>query len=381
MKLSTIILSLAMAVILLPGCKSTGQRALQKGNYYTASIQAIKKLRSSPDNDKALSALKQAYPLLINTSERQIDALLTSNAVDKYKSVYLHYKDLNSVSNEILQCPPALRMFPNAYSYTSELSGAANFAAAESYQRAESEMNIGTRQAFRNAYELYLEANSFSSGYKDALYKAAEAKDLATLKIVVEQVPVTGAYKLSADFFQNQVFEYLSNNIRNEFVRVYSPEEAEKSRIIPDQIVRLQFLNFVVGQTKQLSETTEVTRDNVIIGTTKDRQNREKNVYGTVKAKLTVNRIEIASTGILDAFIIEYGTNKTLSHKRFPGTFVWADRWASFNGDERALTDEQLDLCDHKPVPPPPPQDLFIQFTVPIFNSLKDYMQSYYRYY
>jgi hypothetical protein len=49
----------AIAIAVLAACKSTGQKALSKGDYYTACLQAIDKLRSSPDNTKAASALEQ----------------------------------------------------------------------------------------------------------------------------------------------------------------------------------------------------------------------------------------------------------------------------------------------------------------------------------
>jgi hypothetical protein len=44
-------------------------------------------------------------------------------------------------------------------------------------------------------------------------------------------------------------------------------------------------------------------------------------------------------------------------------------QWGTLNGDERALTPEQIKLCSLRDVPPPP-QDLFVAFTQPIYGQI-----------
>ena len=380
MRVYNILLITLLSLIFLSACKSTGQKALQKGDYYTACLQAIEKLRSSPDNEKAIDALKQAYPLAESYTEKEVTRILSSQSDNsKYLKVYDLYGKMNKLAVQISRSPAALRIIPNPDYYNKQLEGARNMAAEESYQKAESNLRVGTRDAAKEAYYLYQSVNKIISGYKDVAQKMDEAKWLATIKVVVEQVPVQGAYKISADFFQTKVFEYLSGNIRNQFIRVYSPQEAERAKLKPDQIVRLQFLDFVVGQVRESKNTTEISRDSVIVGTYKDNRGKVHDVYGTVKAKLTIRQREVSSSGLLDASIIDYDTKKTVSQQRFPGTYVWTDRWGSFNGDERALSKKQLEMCRREPNLPPPPQDMFIEFTVPIFNELTNFMQNYYR--
>jgi hypothetical protein len=60
---------------------------------------------------------------------------------------------------------------------------------------------------------------------------------------------------------------------------------------------------------------------------------------------------------------------------------VWFTEWGSFNGDERALSKDQLALCDKRPAPPPPPQDLFVEFTKPIYNQVTPFLKDFYRKY
>ncbi|MDR1553154.1 MAG: hypothetical protein LBS69_06810 [Prevotellaceae bacterium] len=383
MKTLNLFIAVALTIVLAAGCKSTGMQALTQGKYYTACLQAIDKLRSSPDNAKASNALSQAYPLAVSYTEKEAEHLLKSASDNnRYQKIFELYLAMNNIAEQISRCPAALQIIPNAGYYSSQLESARNMAAEESYMLGVGNLRIGTRSAARQAYVQFQKTNSIIHGYKDVIDKLNEAKWMATLKVVLEQIPVEGQYKISADFFQNKVFEYFSTSIRNEFINIFSPEEAENMRLQPDQIIRLRFLDFVVGQVRESRNSYEVKRDSIKTGTYKDDKGVSHDVYGTVKAKITVRQIEISSKGILDAFIIDYRTNTTLAQQRFPGTYVWTDSYASFNGDERALSRKELDMCRRAELStPPPPQEMFVQFTVPIYNNLARFIQNYYRNY
>jgi hypothetical protein len=375
-----------LAILTVTGfvsCKSTGLRALTQGNYYTACIQAVDKLRSSPDNTKAMDALSQAYPLAVSYTNNEVERLLIATSDNsRYQKIFDLYNKMNEIAVQISRSPVALRIVPNANYYNYELETARNRAAEECYQLAETNFRAGTRIAAKQAHQQYVKVNSLIAGYKDVDNKIQEAKWMATLKVILEQVPVEGSYKLSADFFQNKVFEYFTNSLRNEYISVFSPEEAKATRLNPDQIIRLRFLDFVVGQIRESGDTYEIKRDSVKTGTYKDNRGVTHNVYNTVKAKITVRKKEVSSNGVLDVFIVDYGTNTVLSQQRFPGSYVWTDSYATFNGDERALSQKELELCNRSSLSSPPaPQDMFVEFTVPIYTSLTRFIQNYYRNY
>jgi hypothetical protein len=104
-------------------------------------------------------------------------------------------------------------------------------------------------------------------------------------------------------------------------------------------------------------------------------------VFGTVKAKLTTYRKEVLSTGLLSMVIVDAKTNGILTHRKFNGEYGWISSWARFNGDERALTDKQLELCKLRETQPPVPQDLFLEFTRPIYNQLVSSIRGFYQNY
>ncbi len=363
--------------LLLSAC-STGKKALEHGDYYTATLQAVKRLRSNPDSRKAMNALKDSYPLAISYYLGKIDKALSVNATFKYSEIVGHYEKLEYMADEINRCPAAMKVIDDVKTYPVELANARQRAAEEQYQAGLSREKENTRDAWKAAYLYYRQADRFVSGYKDTRERMAVAKINATLKVIVEPIPVPRNYELTSGFFLNQIMEALSTGSSGEFVQFYSPEAAGNAGIThPDQVLKLSFDEFTVGQVYDKETIQELKRDSVVIGTV-DIPGGKQKVYGTVKAKLTTHRRELISHGLLDVMIMDFHLNSVISEKKFPGQYVWFTEWGNFNGDERALTKEQVALCNRKPAPPPGPQALFIEFTKPIYSQVTSYLKSFY---
>jgi hypothetical protein len=89
-------------------------------------------------------------------------------------------------------------------------------------------------------------------------------------------------------------------------------------------------------------------------------------------------RREILSGGILSLRIVDAQNNRVIQQRNFTGEYVWATNWANFKGDDRALSNEQKRLCNQQAQLPPPHQDLFIEFTKPIYTQAVQYVRSAY---
>jgi hypothetical protein len=79
--------------------------------------------------------------------------------------------------------------------------------------------------------------------------------------------------------------------------------------------------------------------------------------------------------------IVDANTGGVLTHNKFDGQYVWVSNWARFNGDDRALSEQQLQLCKQKETQPPVPQDLFLEFTRPIYDRLIPSIRTFYQRY
>lgn len=363
--------------VLFTGCV-TGKKALQEGNYNEAVAKAVERLRDNPDSKQSSATLKQAYPLAVRAATEEIEQLLRSQDPRKYAGAVDRYEALNRLADEIRHCPAALKIIDGPEVFGDELAAAREKAAPEAYDAGMNLLKQGTRPTAREAYYLFLDADRFVPGYQDVRDKIVQAKTDATLMVVVEQIPVRGRYQISSEYFYDQVFSFLSVGIKQEFVEFHGPKDAKNLPHV-DEILVMEFDDFVVGATNDKDSEKEYTsKDSVRVGTaTVNGQKVE--VYDRVKAKLTTHRREMISTGILVVQILNAGTEKPLASRKFPGTYTWVTEWANFNGDERALTAQQVALCKKKPALPPPPQELFLEFTRPIFDQLKSFLRTYYR--
>ena len=361
---------------------STGKKAYERGDYYNATLQAVNRLRGNPDSEKAQDALKNSYPMALEYFQDKINYAMNANRPFKYSEIVDYYELMHHMADEISRCPAALKLFPHPNPYDEELASARNNAADEQYTAGMKNEKINTRESWKNAYFNYEQADCFVPGYKDVVQRMETAKYYATWKVIVEPIPVPKAYQLNSDFFLQQVIEKLQNERPNEFVAYYSPESADKAGIKkPDQVLRMSFDEFVIGQTYDKETIMDVSRDSVETGTVKLPDGTIAKVYGTVKARLTVYHREVISNGLLDVSIIDFPLNRVVSERKFPGQFVWFTEWGHFNGDERALSNEQLALCNRTPIPPPRPQDLFVEFTRPIYDQTTSFLKDFYRRY
>lgn len=368
-----------MLIISLAGC-SSGKKAYERGDYYEAVMKSIQRLRQNPDHSKSMDALKNAYPLAVDFLEGQAKNAIASNSEFKWKNAIQSYSMINTMYEEIKQCPGCMKVVRDPKNYYSEIAPLKEKAAEESYNAGIEALMKGNRVDAKRAYYYFSDVQGFVPGYKDVIEYLDKSKFEATVKVIIEQIPVPSRYNLSGGFFQDKVEEFLHSNYPDQgFVKFYTPQEAKTVNLpYADHVMRIQFDDFSVGNVKMTEKEETLTKDSVKIGDTKV-EGKTIPVYGTVKAKLTTYRKEILSNGLLSMVIMDAKTNGILTHRKFDGQYSWISSWARFNGDERALTDQQLELCKSKEIQPPVPQDLFLEFTRPIYNQLVPAIKDFYR--
>jgi hypothetical protein len=372
-------LSFFYVLLLIFSSCSTGKKALEKGDYFSAITKSVERLKSDPDNKKAIKVLEDGYPLALEWSQEEIDLALSSNSAFKWEGAINQMEQVNRISDLIRSTPAARKIVANPKSYTSELNMAYEKAAEMRYNVGLNELEKNTRESARNAFDNFYKANQFVTGYKDVAAKMNEAKEMATLKVIVEAAVVnTQRYKLSSQFFYDQVFRYVNNNYpKNGFVHFFSPEQAEKFKINqPDFIVQMEFFDFSVGNL-----TRTVNEENLVRKVQVERKDstRAKEVVYTAKLKTYTD--EVVSGGRLNLRIIDFNTDDLMRNSLIPGSFTWVNQYAIFAGDKEALNQQQFQLTQNQAVPLPPEQDLFIEFTKPIYEQLVNQIDQFFRRY
>ncbi len=372
------IVVLSLVVFLLSSC-SSGKKALQKGDYFSAVSKAVERLRSSPENKKALRVLREGYPLALEWSQEEIDLALSSNVQDKWERVVGLMRQVNMLSGQIRSTPAARKIINDPVTYTTELNKVYENAAEERYAAGLAELEVNTRESARIAFDHFYAAHQFVTDYKDVRELMNTAKEMATVRIVLQTIPVqTQKYRLTAEFFYNQIYGYLNNQFGvNSFVNFYSPFQAENEGLEnPDFVVNMEFFDFSIGNLTH-TEKEESLEKRVKIET----KDTTKVEYATYKAKLKTFTDKVESGGSLRVQIYEPMTDKMLLDEIVPGAFTWLNDYAMFVGDLQALDKKQVELTKRKALPLPPEQDLFIEFTKPVYSQVTNRLNRFFRRY
>lgn len=359
-------------------CKSA-KKSLKKGNYDDSVLRAVEKLRSTPNHLSSLDILKAAYPNALDLHLGEIARNKNATHLFRFETAVHEYETLNKLYDAINRCAPCAKAV-TAQNFETEEKDARQRAFSIRYTEGEKAFSNGTRPNARIAYEHFEKANELLPGYKDIQMKLDDSFDIATFKVVVEQVLVTSrAYQLSNAYFQDRINEFLQTNRRmNKFVRFYTPGEATETKVKPDHVITLQFDDFVVGQTLIEKNTETVTSKDSVKVSEKTVGKVKVPIYGKVTAKLTKNRKTVHSSGLLDMRIEDFQAKRIVNQEKFTGEYNWMCEWANYNGDERALTPAEIRMCKSQELLPPAPQDLFVEFSKPIYDRVTNRLRTYY---
>lgn len=373
-----------VAVLFLSSC-STGLKSLQQGNYYEAILKAANRLSNDPDNRKASQVVRDGYPMAVAYYQEEIDRMLTSNDPFKWKRTLEIMQTVNRISDEIRRIPAARQLVPSPKTYTSEMTDVQNRAAQEFYDAGIDALSRKTRETAKQAYFHFQNADGLVRGFKDAQQKMLQAKELATLKVVVEQIPVNGKFEYSAQFFYDNVFQMLNERFQErDFVHFFSPEEAEKSRLkYPDMVLQMGFYDFFIDRPQHFEEEKELNKqveEKYQVKISKDSTVTRTRMIPK-KGKIKILTDQVASGGLLELKAVEFQSKKIVFTDKIPGEFMWQNKYGIFVGDKEVLDKELSAILNNKMVMPPASQDMFVLFTKPIFNQLTSKLTNYFKQY
>lgn len=369
-----------ISVALLLFACNPSQKAFKKGNYYDATIKAVKQLRNNPESKNALEVIKKSYPMELDYERQQINQLSISNHPDKYMNIVETYTRLNNLADEITRCPAALEVLKPVIYFHNQLQKAEELAISEQFETASKLLERGNYLDARDAVERLEWIKEKNPNFNNLNSRLAEARDLATIKIVVEMKPdLNSNFDVNSKVFYTRLIDFLGKNVANEFTKFYQPDLAQKINVQPQEIVTVQFLEFQIANLVEREKESKYESDSVVVGSYTDDQGKEHNVLGLVKATVNSNERELHARGLLEIKVVDYNSKEILSSQKFPADYFWKNEWATFNGDERAIPSEQLKLTKRKQQIPPSPQEMFLLLSDQIFNNSSQYLKSYYK--
>ena len=85
------------------------------------------------------------------------------------------------------------------------------------------------------------------------------------------------------------------------------------------------------------------------------------------RARLMIQRVDGKTAGVVQRHVI-------------PSTYFWTEKWATYRGDKRALSQEQLDFARRSEPSVPNPDWLFAQTTRPLVGQSIDFLRGQFSY-
>lgn len=359
-------------LIVLNQCASA-KNQFEKGNYQKAVNIAIKKLQSNPKNKKNRSILKTAYDYALNIGDQKIQRYENETSLQKYDKIVSHYRGLQNIYYNLLSCPGCLAVV-SPVTYQDNLNRALNDAAKAYATEGKLLLERNIKGEARSAFHLFQKANNYiRNSVNQNLLNQALVNGME--RIAISTIPVASkGLEISSVFFQQQLIQRL-RSLNYLFADFQPLQSFQRKNSTPDWLVELSFDDYAIGQV-YLKETREsVVKDSVPIKSIRDSLGIRKTIYGSVKADVIRYEKTIESGGLLNIIVRSVNDNSIRMQSKLPSTFVWINDWVTYQGDQRALSNEELELAKEKEEIPPSPQALFQAFTQPLFQQTARQLQ------
>jgi len=338
--------------ILLLSCQSA-EKLYNKGRYDEAVVLAAKKLQKKPGNADLVNILQDAYRFAVNGHESNIRNLANSNSDLRWEHIFSEYQQLQGLY-EAIRRSPSVYDIVRPTDYSSYLATYKEEAGNARYERGLELMDQGNKQSYRQAYYEFQKALALKPGDLSTKQKMQESFENAVTNVVILPLNRFGYQYTNYDFdyrnFNYEMLRYLNIN-KGQFVRYYSPSEAGSGQLRTDNSVEMRFSDVNIGRYHDQRNTREVSKQVVAkeIVISKDSVIRE---YITVKAKITTTTRTIKADGLLQATVRDYN-DRRIWNDTYRGDYSWTYSFATYTGDERALSDEDKKLINQREQWPP----------------------------
>ncbi|MVT08056.1 hypothetical protein [Chitinophaga tropicalis] len=361
-------------ILLILSCKS-GEKSYNKGRYDDAVLLFVKKLQKRPQDATALDLLPKAYDQAKRLHEDRVNGYMVSNNELKWENIRGEYHSLQRLYDAI-HASPAASAIVTPKDYRNAITGAQENAAQVRYDRGVDLLEQGDKPSARRAFDEFNACVGIIPNYRNAAQLRDEAYQRGVVNVVVRAIDVRSpSFQFSADQFRDILIRNLQNRNINRFVQFTDERIAQSNNLRPDQFLEMRFYDFVVGQTYVDRTQKEVSKE-IEVESTKDSTGKKVVIRTkTVKATLFYVRATVLSEGQLDYRLIDVASNNIVRGDRLPGNYTWVNEFSYYKGDVRALSEQDKSTLGGEDIPPPPPQDLFMLFTKPIYDQLTREMQ------
>jgi hypothetical protein len=376
-KLYTLIV---FSLFYLAACKSA-TKAFDHGDYANAIERAVKKLQKDPHDAEMKSVLQQAYKYAANQHQEQIRILSNSAADNRWEQIYQQYSQLQRLYDNIQQSPAAVQA-AKPVNYAEFVKTYRDKTVDAYYEKGMAFLNKKDdgRTNYRQAYYEFRKALGYRQDDVEIKDKLNEAKELATINVLIAPMDRYGGFMYSNNYqiknFQNDLVRNIRYNINNEFVNFFTEWDNRNVTTRPDEILDLRLGNFNIGRPYDENKTRQVSKEVVVKETVYSKDSVVKE-YAKVHAKITTTRRTLVSNADLQLNISD-PENRIIWNDILRSEHRWTTEFATYTGDERALSESDKALLNRQDRNPPREEEVVEELLKKLQNDVTYRLRNYY---
>ncbi|MAN58298.1 MAG: hypothetical protein CMC08_00505 [Flavobacteriaceae bacterium] len=374
--------------ITLGGCSSVkrNQQFIASGNYDQAIQLAVKKLQKGKDAEKFqehIVLLEEAYRKAVSEDLRRIGFLQKSNEPNASRQLYHLYVNLEERQ---LSIRPLLPLYSTILDrnavfkfadYSDEIIAAKARYVNDLYAEALRLKNRNQTDAFRQAYYLFCDVAELQPNYKDVENQLQETRFAGTTFVLVRLTNQSG--QIIPVRLERELLDFNTYGLDDFWTEYHSNRE---QGIRYDLGIDLLFRDIAISP-ERISEKEFIREKQVKDGWRykKDRRGNyildakgnkiKEDTYITVTARVIYTQQEKAVRVGGDVLYRDLQRNQNRDRHPLATEFIFENTFATFRGDERALTDEDLEFIENRAIPFPSNAQMVLDAGAELKNQLK----------
>lgn len=385
-----LLLLLSISFLISCGGRKQLEKAINTGNYNQAITEALKKLETNKDKKRKqdyIVMLRDAYYKVVEKDLNTIKHLEKDNNPELFENVFNVYKNLNARQEAI---KPVLPLYINGQEakfefsdYSSQISGYRNKTSNYLYEKGLDLLESENKEQIRDAHQIYSYIESINPNYEDTRELIQEAHARGTKYVIVtiaNQTKQAIPRDLESDLLNFDTYGL------NQFWTVYhaSPEQTRAY----DLAMQLQLKQIIISP--EHVKERQILREQTIVDGKKyvldKKGNVKKDSLGNdikvdniikVKAKLYELSQQKSSQILGNVIYKDLKTNQVLQSFPVDSGFSFQNIYATYRGDKRALTTEDLQLIRSRKIPFPVNEQMIFDTGEDLKQQLKNIITTY----
>ncbi|MBS1509311.1 MAG: hypothetical protein JST86_00605 [Bacteroidetes bacterium] len=370
------ILLIATIAVLFTACK-TSKDYLSRGDEDKTLFDIVKTLNKHSTDENATAALPVVYKQVRENHLRKIAAYESYREISRWDKILGEYNILQDMFIAITNSGSASRLV-TPVNYQNNIYDVRQQAADDYYTQATGLLQSNRRDDIKLSYKYFNKSDVLVPGYKDAKAQMEEAYRNAIINVVINPVVDNSffynagwgntGYSYSNEYFQQNLVRELGGIYATRYpAKFYTDLEARGENIQPEWVVDLTLRNMDIPR-----PSMEITTRNVSRQIENNKDSTGKSIYQTVYATITVKRSYFVARAQMDVNIVDVNTRKTISFNSYSNSYNWEESHATFTGDRRALSNDDLVLINNTRYNEPRKEEVLSELYRQIYPQVKN---------